>query len=107
MSTGGGYTGNASVLIPNLSPEIQLNTHSVQFYEEDSFLLDSLTKLIGTTLMAGDVAFVVATPAHREGLAERLKALGLDLEVSAKRGQYCAFDAAETLARFMGNGVLN
>jgi signal transduction histidine kinase len=107
MSTGGGYTGNASVLIPNLSPEIQLNTHSVQFYEEDSFLLDSLTKLIGTTLIAGDVAFVVATPAHREGLAARLKALGLDLEVSAKRGQYCAFDAAETLAGFMVNGVLN
>jgi signal transduction histidine kinase len=57
--------------------------------------------------MAGDVAFVVATPAHREGLAERLKARGLDLEVSAKLGRYCAFDAAETLSGFMVHGVLN
>jgi signal transduction histidine kinase len=106
MSTGTGLTGNASILTPHLSPEPHLNTHSVQFYEEDSFLLDSLTKLIGTTLVAGDLAFVIATPAHREGLAERLKALGLDLEVSAKLGRYCAFDAAETLSGFMVNGVL-
>jgi signal transduction histidine kinase len=104
MNTGCGLTGNASILMPQ---QQHLNTHSVQFYDEDSFLLDSLTKLIGTTLMAGDVAFVVATPAHREALAERLKALGLDLEVSARLGRYCAFDAAETLSGFMFNGVLN
>ena len=107
MSTGSSATGNTSVRMPNLSPEIQLNAHTVQFYEEDSFLLDSLTKLIGTTLMAGDVAFVVATAAHREGLAQRLKALGLDLEVSARLGAYCGFDAAETLSGFMVNGVIN
>jgi signal transduction histidine kinase len=106
MSTGSGLIGNASILMPNLSPEPH-RTHSVQFYEEDSFLLDSLKKLIGTTLIAGDVAFVVATPAHREGLANRLKALGLDLEVAARLGTYCAFDAAETLAGFMVHGVLN
>jgi signal transduction histidine kinase len=93
--------------MPHLSLGSHLDTHTVQFYQEDSFLLDSLTKLIGTTLMAGDVAFVVATPAHREGLAQRLKALGLDLEVSAKLGTYCAFDAAETLSGFMVHGVLN
>jgi signal transduction histidine kinase len=107
MNTGSGPTGSPSVLMANLSPETQLNGHTVRFYEKDSFLLDSLTKLIGTTLMAGDVAFVIATPAHREGLAERLKALGLDLEVSARLGRYCAFDAAETLSGFMVNGVLN
>jgi signal transduction histidine kinase len=106
MSTGSSFTGNA-VPMPRLVPETNLNTHVVQFYEQDSFLLDSLTKLIGTTLMAGDVAFVVATPEHRKELADRLKARGLDLEVSAKLGKYCAFDAAETLAGFMLNGVLN
>jgi signal transduction histidine kinase len=104
MNTGSGSTGNASISMPNLSPP---RTHSVQFYEEDSVLLDSLTKLIGTTLMSGDVAFVIATPAHRDGLAARLQALGLDLEVSAKLGRYCAFDAAETLSGFMVNGELN
>jgi signal transduction histidine kinase len=107
MSTGSGLTGSASISMPHLSPLPHLNSHSVQFYEDDSFLLASLSKLIGTTLVAGDVAIVIATPEHREGLANRLNALGLDLEVSAKLGTYCAFDAAETLSGFMVNGVLN
>jgi hypothetical protein len=107
MGTGSGLTGNASIGMSHLFSAANPHTHTVQFYDDDSFLLDSLTKLIGTTLMAGDVAFVVATPAHREGLAHRLKALGLDLEVSASLGRYCAFDAAETLSGFMVNGALN
>jgi signal transduction histidine kinase len=100
-------TDNASTPSPPLSPEPHLNTHSVQFYEDDSFLLDSLTKLIGTTLVAGDAAIVIATPAHRGGLTRRLKALGLDPEISAKLGRYCLLDAAETLSTFMLNGVPN
>jgi signal transduction histidine kinase len=107
MCASTGPTSNVSTFGPHLSLVPHRNAHTVQFYEEDSFLLDSLTKLIGTTLMAGDLAFVVATAAHREGLAERLKALGLDLEVSARLGKYCEFDAAETLSGFMVNGVLN
>jgi signal transduction histidine kinase len=107
MSTDSDPIGNTSVPTLNSSPETKLNAHIVQFYKEDSFLLDSLTKLIGTTLIAGDVAFVVATAAHREGLAQRLNALGLDVEVSARLGRYCAYDAAETLSGFMVNGVFN
>src|SRR5439155_8189638 len=64
MSTGSGLTGNASILMPQLSPETHLKTHSVQFYEQDSFLLDSLTKLIGKTLVPGDVALGIATAEH-------------------------------------------
>jgi signal transduction histidine kinase len=63
--------------------------------------------LIGTTLVGGDVAIVIATPEHREGLAKRLKARGLDLEVTANLGRFCAFDAAKTLSRFMVHGVPN
>jgi signal transduction histidine kinase len=107
MNSGSGPAVNSPVSTLDPSPKTQRSGHTVQFYEEDSFLLDSLTKLIGTALMAGDIAFVVATPAHREGLAERLKALGLDLEVSARLGRYCAFDAAETLSGFMVDGILN
>jgi signal transduction histidine kinase len=105
MSTGSGFTSNASIATPPRWPQTHPHTHSVQFYEEDSFLLDSLTKVIGTTLVAGDVAVVIATPEHREGLAKRLKARGLDLEVIARLGRYRAFDAAETLSGFMVHGL--
>jgi signal transduction histidine kinase len=85
---------------------LHLNKHSVHFYDEDSFLLDSLSKIIGTTLMKGDTAVVVATEAHREGLAERLQERGLDLETIAKQGRYWALDAAETLSTFNTDDTL-
>ncbi|HWZ01736.1 MAG TPA: ATP-binding protein [Edaphobacter sp.] len=105
MSTGSGFTSNGSIPTPPRSPTAHFHAHSVQFYEEDSFLLDSLTKVIGTTLVAGDVAIVIATQEHRDGLAKRLKARGLDLEVTAKLGRYCALDANETLSGFMLQGL--
>ena len=102
MSASTRLTGNGpSKAIPTLRTEPHLPTHSVQFYEDDSFLLDSLTKLIGTTLVAGDAAIVFATPAHREALARRLKARGLDLDLNSTIGRYCAFDAAASLSSFM------
>ena len=42
--------------------------HSVQFYVDDAFLLDGLSRFIGTALGAGDAAIVLATQAHREAL---------------------------------------
>ena len=42
--------------------------HVVQFYAEDAFLLDKLSRFAGTALGAGDSAVVIATKAHRDGL---------------------------------------
>jgi signal transduction histidine kinase len=106
MSASTGLTGNA-IQLPLPSPQLPDTAHSVQFYEDDAFLLDSLTKLIGTALVAGDAAIVIATPAHREALARRLHARGLDLEVAARAGRYHAIDAAGTLASLMTNGAPN
>ena len=104
MSSNIGLPATSSFPPPHPVPALHLSTHSVHFYEQDSFLLDSLTKLIGTTLMAGDTAVVVATPEHRDGLANSLKARGLDLEALTKQGRYCSLDAVETLAAFMVDG---
>ncbi|HXB22593.1 MAG TPA: PAS domain S-box protein [Candidatus Solibacter sp.] len=78
--------------------------HSVQFYEDDAFLLDGLSRFIGAALLAGDSAIVIATESHREGLTQRLTSRGLDLMPSVKQGRYLSLDAAETLAKFMVNG---
>jgi len=107
MSASTALPASASMFTPHPRPDLGQSSHYVQFYEDDSFLLDSLAKLIGTALVAGDTCIVVATPAHRDGITERLKARGLDLEVGAKLGTYCALDAAETLAGFMVNGTLD
>jgi signal transduction histidine kinase len=78
--------------------------HSVQFYADDAFLLEGLSRYVGGALGAGDAAVVIATRAHRDGLAELLTARGLDLGVATGQGRYVALDAAETLARFMRGG---
>jgi signal transduction histidine kinase len=78
--------------------------HTVQFYAEDTYLLDELSRFIGTALVAGDAAVVLATKAHREGLVQRLKSRGFDVARAAEQGRYVALDAAETLTKFMRDG---
>jgi len=101
---------NAAAGGPDLAPRIGCNEmgrseHFVQFYESDDFLIESLGAFIGAGLGAGDGAIVIATPAHREALAGRLIAQGIDLETVQSRGQYVSLDAAETLAKFMVRGA--
>jgi signal transduction histidine kinase len=78
--------------------------HTVQFYAEDTFLLDELSRFIGTALVAGDAAVVVATKAHRDGVAQRLQSRGFDTAKAFEQARYVPLDAAETLAKFMLDG---
>jgi PAS domain S-box-containing protein len=73
----------------------------VQFYETDDFLLDSVSDFIGAGLGSGAACIVIATPAHREGLVQRLQANGLNPSAAHARGKYFALDAAETLAQLL------
>lgn len=81
--------------------EMSDTSHFVQFYETDDFLLDSLTEFVAAGLAAGDACIVISTQAHREGLAERLKASGQDVT----RADYISLDAVETLSLFMVDGM--
>jgi signal transduction histidine kinase len=75
--------------------------HAVQFYESEAYLADSVADFLAEGVRAGGPVLVIATPAHREAFAVRLKAKGLDLD-GALRAGWCVFlDAAGTLAEFM------
>jgi signal transduction histidine kinase len=84
--------------------DLQNPAHVVQFYGDDGFLLDELSRFIGTALGAGEAALVIATKEHRDSLARRLKMWGLDTTWAMAQGRYVALDAAETLAKFMLDG---
>ncbi|MBW8868842.1 MAG: MEDS domain-containing protein [Acidobacteria bacterium] len=77
------------------------HAHAVQFYTNDGHLLDLLTRFVGTALITGDSAVVIATRAHRDGLGKRLRGRGLDLAVPRAEGRYVTLDAGATLAKFM------
>ncbi|HET7769618.1 MAG TPA: ATP-binding protein [Chloroflexota bacterium] len=80
------------------------STHSVQFYADSAVLLEGLTRYVGAPLGAGDAAVVIAAPAHREGLRDRLARRGVGVERLMAEGRYVSLDAAETLERFMRGG---
>ena len=81
--------------------------HSVQFYVSDEFLVDDLARLFGAALMEGQSAVIVATKAHQETLARRLKGYGVEPAQAAAEGRYVAFDAGELLSRFLLDGQID
>src|ERR1051325_5643744 len=74
--------------------------HFVQFYESDSFLIESVSDFIRAGLEDGEVGIVIATEEHRRGIEDRLKGVAPD----AFRERYVALDAAQTLRKFMADG---
>ena len=84
--------------------DLEQHAHAVQFYSDDKFLLDALSRFIGSALGAGDAGIVIATEEHRTELARRLSERGLDVARTVEKGRYVALDAGEALSQFMVNG---
>src|SRR5260370_5802164 len=87
--------------------ELDRSPHAVHFYSSEGFLLDSLSRFVGTALEAGDSCLVFAGKAHLDGLAERLSARGVDTDKAAKKGRYVTLDNSPLLARVTVNGEPN
>ena len=79
--------------------------HEVQFYSDDTVLLDSVTRFIAAALRAGNAAIVLATKSHRDSLLQRLKAEGVDTDGALQQGTYISLDATDTLSTIMVNGM--
>jgi CheY-like chemotaxis protein len=77
--------------------------HEVQFYANDTFLLDGFTRFISAALKSGNPAIVIATQSHRDSLLQRLRAHGSDIRAAIDEGRLIELDAAETLSTFMVN----
>jgi diguanylate cyclase (GGDEF)-like protein len=83
-----------------------MGAHSVQFYEDDTFLIKGLSDFVGSALAAGDTAIAIATGEHLARVEKSLKARGLlDAEANALRGQYIRLDADLALPLFLEDGL--
>src|SRR6267142_577209 len=80
------------------------NTHLVQLYSDDGLLLDVLCRFMGGAMAVGDGALIVATKAHHDGLAARMKARGLDPSNAISEGRFIQLNAEEVLPRFVVDG---
>jgi PAS domain S-box-containing protein len=81
------------------------SAHVVQFYREDRSLVEELGQYIGAALVNGDAAVVVATSAHRDAVARKLKTKGLDIARIIAQGRYLSFEASEMLSQLMVGGM--
>ena len=77
------------------------SSHIVQFYENDSFLCETVADFLADGIRAGQPVVIIATEPHRKDIALRLKAKGLDTEGSMRRESCLWLDARETLTTFM------
>ena len=75
--------------------EIAPCEHLVQIYDEEGVFLDSLEGFVAGGLGRRRRIVVIATPAHRRALEDRLGARGLDVEAARAKDQYIALDAAK------------
>jgi hypothetical protein len=78
--------------------------HLVQLYENEGAFLDSLEAFAAGALLSGESLIVIATPAHRLALNQRLKARSIDVAYIHAGDQYIELDAEATLSQFMVDG---
>src|SRR5271155_3452618 len=92
---------DASIPAPVAWGDAHPHSHLVQFYEDDSFLIDSLARWFADGLNAGDSCLYIGTDDHRTSLEQQLTNRGIDLvRVRAER-RYVCLDAAAMLSDFM------
>ncbi len=81
--------------------------HTLIFYEDDSALLDGLSRSICSAVCSGNSALVVATAAHHHGLVPFLRAHCPHANTAIIEGRFFLLDADETLSRIVVNGELD
>jgi MEDS: MEthanogen/methylotroph, DcmR Sensory domain len=79
--------------------------HSVQLYQDDDDLADSLALYTASGLAHGEGVILVGTTRRWEALTARLRGRGIDTHGAVVRGQLRLFGAKVILASCMSHGV--
>jgi hypothetical protein len=96
---GRGLTANETPLGDTVT--VEGHAHSVEFYETEAFLVESVRDFLASSLITGDAAIVVATDAHRDSFNCALMEAGIDVPEARRCGQFVSLDTSEALATFM------
>ena len=75
--------------------------HSVQFYEDDRFLVETVVDFFAVGLVDGLGAVAIATREHIAAITHGLHEKGFDVDRTCTTGQLTLLDAEELLASFM------
>jgi CheY-like chemotaxis protein len=104
--TGHGLTQDSEIgALANVRPGEIGRCHEVALYPDDAFLLHAFAQFVGRALKAGDPVIVIATESHRDSLLATLQSDNSDVEAAIQQGRYISLDAADTLSKFIVNGL--
>lgn len=81
--------------------------HTVQVYDDPGVLARCVGAYLATALQHGEAALVVATPAHRDAVADDLVRRGHDVARLRAQGRLVELDADEALGLLMPGGELD
>jgi hypothetical protein len=95
--------GTRSVTTQRLGATDRL--HAVRFYKNADSLCELVANFLGEGLRQDQAAVVIATPAHVDGIVQRLDAQALDVQHLQQTGTLALLDAQATLDQFMTDGM--
>ncbi len=75
--------------------------HEVQFYSDETLLLDAFAHFIAVALKSGRAAIVAITESRTDGLVSGLKAQGVDVDAATLQGTYIQLNVNKTFSTFM------
>jgi len=79
--------------------------HAVRFYENEKSLCRIVAGFLGEGLSTGQPALVVATPEHRRGIIDELRARHFDVVRMHAAGDLVMVDARKLMSDFIVDGV--
>lgn len=81
--------------------------HVVQFYDQTDDLARTVGDYLSAAVIAGEVAVVIATEAHRRAFEAEMSRAGVDMAAAGRDGSILWLDAAETVSRFVRDGQVD
>lgn len=81
--------------------ELASHGHSVQFYEDDRYLIETVVDFFAAGLVDGQRAVALVTRQHGAAITQGLHEKGFDVDRTCTNGQLTLLDADELLSAFM------
>ena len=78
--------------------------HLVQFYDDESFIIENVSYLAANALASGGSAVIAATERHLEQILDRLPDSVLNLDAARESGRYVTLDATKTASEILLDG---
>jgi hypothetical protein len=94
-----GLSGTSPLQLAFRNPDAP--QHVVQFYSDESSLIDNVSAVVATALQVGESAIIIATRAHLESVDTDLRSSGLNLDSLQTTGRYFPVNAEDLLAQLM------